>query len=145
MTIHVHRCLHAGVLGACSALAVAACAATDGSVEIGPEGGFVLAEDGLVELRVPAGALAEPTQISARRVDDGPDDAVGPTVALYPLRLVLRRPAELTYDAEGLGDGLVLVGLTKAGWTRLPDAEAEDTLLRGSIVFFTTVAPAPAR
>ena len=74
---------------------------TTSGVRIGPEGGRVVSDDGLVVLDVPAGALGELTEISITATEDS-EAEVGETLRswdLAPDGLTFSTPAALTITA----------------------------------------------
>ncbi|HSB36472.1 MAG TPA: hypothetical protein VLH41_06310, partial [Thermoanaerobaculia bacterium] len=138
------------------------------SATIGPEGGSIRSSDGILTLKVPAGALATPTPISIEITTNDAPGAVGPGYEVSPGGLAFAQPAllRLHYGTGGLDvggiDNASLSVLTDAGWGGLiggrvdtasrsllihlwntsPSAEAasERTVLAGSFSRFGTVA-----
>jgi hypothetical protein len=92
------------------------------STAIGPEGGSVRSDDGRLTLKLPAGALASPTQISIATTGNGAPHGRGAGYSISPGSLPFSRPAELvlSYGATDIGgsgpDSLGLAYLSGSVW-----------------------------
>ncbi len=76
------------------------------SATIGPEGGSVRSDDGILTLKIPAGAVAAPTVVSiSTAVDVAPPETGGPAYRILPDGLVFSREALLVWS-YGAGDVL---------------------------------------
>lgn len=117
----------------------------DMGTEVGPRGGIVTSEDGRVTLEVPAGALLDTVPISIEEIDDGPENASGPTYAVEPYGVTFLRPAHLTYDvSDGLMDNpdkARLVTERDDGWEMLGDrnVDTERGEVTASLLFASPV------
>jgi len=117
----------------------------ESGTEIGPRGGLVTSEDGRLTLEVPAGALLDAVPISIERIDDGPDNASGPTYQVEPYGVSFLRPAHLTYDvSDGLMDdphSARLVTERDDGWEMLGDraVDVERGEVTASLLFASAV------
>ncbi len=126
--------------------ALTGCDDADGET-VGPRGGVVFSEDGRVTLEIPEGALADDVEISIHRVDDGPDNAAGPTYEIHPVGTMLSAPATLVYDvSEGMdapADVLTVVTAGRDGWSELADldADTEDEVIYASVLYLSSYAP----
>ncbi len=110
---------------------------------IGPEGGVLVSEDGLLSLEVPEGALAEPTEISVEQMPcehEGQADcySIGPAEVQFSL------PVTVVYEAAELTsmDGVSLLYKSADGWKRMADAQVdqEDEIVMGTIMFASSIS-----
>ena len=117
----------------------------DTGTEVGPRGGVVMSDDGRVTLEIPAGALLDPVAISIEPIDEGPEDASGPTYTVEPYGVTFLRPAHLSYDVS---DGLMddperarLVTERDDGWEMLGDrnVDTERGEVSASLLFASAV------
>ena len=125
-------------------VALTACDTAGGQV-VGPEGGFIVSDDGRVTLEIPEGALASEVEISIEAVEDAPAGAIGGAYAIEPALTQLALPAELTYelamDDADMVDA-VIVTERAADWRPLADLEVDEEtgLASASVMYFSTVA-----
>jgi hypothetical protein len=118
---------------------------TAGGQRVGPQGGFIVSDDGRVTLEIPEGALAHEVEITIAQVDDVPAGAVGGAYAIEPALTQLRIPAELTYelamDDADMADA-VIVTARASQWRPLADLEVDEEsgLASASVMYFSTVA-----
>lgn len=118
---------------------------------VGPRGGVVMSDDGLVSLDIPEGALFEDVEITIEVVLA--DVNSGTTVyAIEPAGFALLRPATLSYDlaadsedrALDLSDAdmndLVLVSEKGGRWQPMSDREldVDAGILSASVLFFSS-------
>ena len=134
-----------GIASAALAASLAFGCDFDTGTEVGPRGGIVASEDGRVTLEIPAGALLDTVPISIEQIDDGPEDASGPTYTVEPYGVTFLRPAHLSYDVS---DGLMenpeqarLVTERDDGWEMLGDrnVDTERGEVSASLLFASAI------
>lgn len=140
----------AGIVAGLGVLALAAmsvgmpdaCALGSNAV-IGPEGGVLVSEDGLLSLEIPEGALAEPTEVS---VEPTPCEHEGQAdcYTVGPDDVTFSRPVMVVYEAAELTsmDGVSLLYKGSKGWMRMADAQVdhEDEIVMGTIMFASSIS-----
>lgn len=125
-------------------LALTACDTAGGQM-VGPEGGFIVSDDGRVTLEIPEGALDQAVEIAIEEVEDRPAGAIGAAYAITPALTQLERPAELTYELA-MDDAdmakAVIVTARASEWRPLADLEVDEEtgLASASVMYFSTVA-----
>lgn len=120
----------------CLVAALVAACGDGASDSIGPDGGSVTSDDGLVSLVVPPGALDERTQISVSAVaaDDAPaavrEQALGDVVyRLEPEGLVFSEGASVEWDLQGvLGHDSIDAGVPLLLLTTVRSGEEPEAL-----------------
>ncbi len=124
-------------LCAASLLALSAgCGGGGGSDSSAPEitSGTVASSDGMAEVVVPAGALAQPTPISVTPEPSPPagGDLVGPAYEFGPSGTTFNAPVSITitYDPASLPSGLsenalALATYSGSSWQPLPDSQVD--------------------
>lgn len=118
---------------------------------VGPRGGIVMSDDGLVTLEIPEGALMEDVEITIEAVDADVDSDTT-VYAIEPAGFALLRPATLSYDlatsfeerslelsATDMND-LVLVSEKAGRWHAMSDRDVDMDagILSASVLFFSS-------
>jgi hypothetical protein len=122
---------------------------TADSETVGPRGGVVFSDDGRVTLEVPEGALGSEVEISIHRIDNGPENAIGPTYEILPRGTTFSQPATLVYDvAAGEEMDVPMESVTvvtegNGGWNKLADIDAdlEEQVIYASVLYLSRYAP----
>ena len=116
---------------------------------IGPLGGAIRSGDGILTLRVPAGALATPTPMSIATTTSDAPAALGSGYNVSPAGLSFAKPAllGLRYGTGGLVvnaiEGVAIAVLTGAGWAGLTGGNV-DTSSRTLLMRLQSTSPADA-
>ncbi len=103
-----------------------------GNAVVGPGGGVLRSADGLVTLRIPAGALSSPAPIAIAPVMYAPPGALSGTYDISP-EVTLAAPAELTisYSTSQLGQtkasSLKLSSVWGNGWVPQPSTSVDES------------------
>ncbi|PYE53884.1 hypothetical protein [Deinococcus yavapaiensis] len=112
---------------------------------IGPAGGTVSSDDGLIELVIPSGALSQPTEVGIQAITNEAPSAVGNAYRFTPKGQKLAKPAtvKIEYDSNvvtGTTEGLRLAYQDASGaWkgiNRVPGVNAEKQEVSAELDFF---------
>lgn len=110
---------------------------------IGPEGGIVISEDGLLSLEVPEGALSKPTEVSVELVECEEETQTN-CYSVGPAEIQFSRPVQVVYEAGELSsmDDVSLLYKGAEGWMRMADAQidTEDEIVMGTIMFTSSIS-----
>jgi len=119
------------------------------SATIGPQGGSVRSDDGVLTLKIPAGALSAPTPMSIATTSNDAPGALGSAYDVSPGGLALAKPAILGFR-YGLGgvpvdgiDAVSLAVLGDTGWGGLTGGRV-DTTSRSLLVPLLNTTPSAA-
>ena len=119
------------------------------SKDIGPAGGSISSEDGMVELIFPAGALTTSTTISIQPITNLAPNGFGKSYKFEPSGIQFSKPVQIIfhYTEEEAGEDsadLMCFGLQddKGKWTFLEFEQTDNTTrtLKGSILHFTNAS-----
>lgn len=127
-------------------LALSACA--DGGETVGPRGGTIVSDDGMLVLDLMEDALDHDMEIVIEAAEDGCKGAVGGCYEVTPAGTALGVPAvvSLDYETTDLGDvepeDLALAVEKNGKWRLLTDrlVDEEDGTVSGTTVFLSTFA-----
>ena len=115
----------------------------DSSEFIGPEGGVVVSEDGLLSLEVPEDALSQPTEVSIELVPCE-EEGQANCYVVGPSDVQFSRPVMVVYEAGELSsmDEVALLYKGAQGWMRMADAQidTEDEIVMGTIMFASSIS-----
>lgn len=152
LVLHMRRPIRMlGIATFATSLVAGGCDGSTASTPVGPRGGIVASQDGVVVLDVPPGAMQDTVALSIVPAPITPQDAVGPTYTVEPFGIAFALPASVAYDLAACTDddpvAFRLVTERARGWDPLADPEIDlsQSELRGSVMATAAIAPITTR